>query len=129
MPAQPPPPPAPKKQSPGFYLRFRGQTTGPYSLEQVKDALTQGTVSRLHDVSRDQHHWFPIHTRPAILDNSQSNRAPQPSAASSDIDLSSDSDTPSAPPPSTPPSQDQTLASSDPDTADLIDSILKEPHK
>ena len=57
----------PAKKTAGYYIRFRGQTTGPHNLAQVREGIASGSISRLHDVSRDQTHWHPIHTRPAIL--------------------------------------------------------------
>lgn len=61
----------PGKTPAGYYLRFRGQTSGPYTLMQIREGLTSGTVSRLHDISRDQARWYPIHTRPAILSGAE----------------------------------------------------------
>lgn len=121
----------PKKQAPGYYLRFRGQTTGPYSLQQVKDAITQGSVSRLHDVSRDQVQWFPIHTHPAILDAAQQQAQAKQSAAGPQLNTGASEQHNDVLDDvlNTPQTQAGGNTSPDSETEDLIDSILKEPHK
>jgi hypothetical protein len=121
-------PQPPKK--PGYYLRFRGQTTGPYSLQQVLDSLAQGSISRLHDVSRDQTRWFPIHTHPSILASDAPDPAPsspQPAASAPEQDTTT-VNLSSGPAPQSQSGQ-SSQSGADTSTEDLIDSILREPRK
>ncbi len=132
-------PPQHPKNSPGYYLRFRGQTTGPYSLQHVRDALAQGSISRLYDVSRDQVKWFPIHTRPAILDNDAFIPEPaQPAAGQPAPKYIQPGQQQQGQPtqqgpavnlqPGVAPHSDQDNTS-EASTEDIIDSILREPRK
>jgi hypothetical protein len=76
----------PTKKAAGYYIRFRGQTTGPHKLAQVREGIASGSISRLHDVSRDQVHWYPIHTRPVILQSETSQDPAQPPQSSETAD-------------------------------------------
>lgn len=40
-----------------YYLRMRGQVSGPYSLAQLHNLRTRGQLGRFHEVSQDQIHW------------------------------------------------------------------------
>jgi hypothetical protein len=41
-----------------FYLRRRGQISGPYSQEELRILCAQGQVQPLDDLSQDQTHWL-----------------------------------------------------------------------
>ena len=40
-----------------YYVRWRGRLTGPLGLEELKEMVAQGRLSKLHDVSADQTEW------------------------------------------------------------------------
>ena len=123
------------KQAPGYYIRFRGQTTGPYTLSQVQASIAQGSISRIHDISRDQVNWFPIHTNPAILRDPAPNMASRPApagptpSAPSRPDVMSNDASESQPITESPQPQGDSQQSSDAQAQDIIESILREPRK
>ncbi len=45
-----------------YYVRWRGEMEGPFSLDQMKEQVAQERVSRLHDVSTDQAQWARAET-------------------------------------------------------------------
>ena len=45
-----------------YYVRWRGQVTGPLGLEQLKAMVAQGRLSKLHGVSADQAQWDQART-------------------------------------------------------------------
>jgi len=40
-----------------YFLRMRGQVSGPYSLAQLHNLRSRGQLGRFHEVSQDQVHW------------------------------------------------------------------------
>lgn len=40
-----------------YYVRWKGQVSGPFSLEQTQDQLKSGKISRYHELSIDQCSW------------------------------------------------------------------------
>jgi len=45
-----------------YFVRWRGDIQGPFTTEQLRKLVTQGQVSRLHDVSKDQAKWQRLET-------------------------------------------------------------------
>lgn len=43
--------------SPGYYLRVRGQVTGPYNMRDLKMMRDRGQVARYHELSADSRTW------------------------------------------------------------------------
>ncbi len=43
-----------------YYLRWRGEVTGPFDLEEVTSQLQEGKISKHHQVSGDRKAWEPI---------------------------------------------------------------------
>ena len=44
-----------------YYVRWMGRITGPFALEDLREMLARGQVSRHHQVSQDKDHWHPIY--------------------------------------------------------------------
>ena len=47
-----------------YQLYWRGKTSGPFSLEQIKKMLTEGDISPLYQISADGKTWISIHSHP-----------------------------------------------------------------
>ncbi len=67
-----------------YYVRIRGSVVGPFRLEQVRQLIERGKVSRLHELSTDRQTWRPLREFPELA------VAPAPSASSSSLELSDD---------------------------------------
>ena len=42
-----------------YYIRLRGQISGPYSVGQLQNLRARSQLGRFHEVSEDQEHWAP----------------------------------------------------------------------
>ncbi len=65
-----------------YYVRIRGSVVGPFRLEQVRQLIERGKVSRLHELSTDRQTWRPLREFPELA------VAPAPSASASASGLS-----------------------------------------
>jgi hypothetical protein len=50
-----------------YYLRVRGQVTGPFSVGQLQDLRLRGQLGRFHEVSVDQVRWAPAGSLSALF--------------------------------------------------------------
>lgn len=80
-----------------YYVRVRGRVQGPFQVDQLRALIQKGQLSRIHELSQDQHSWakvadFPelfaapaIESAPASASNynPQESYQQQPSAAAS----------------------------------------------
>ena len=58
-----------------YYYRLRGQTLGPYSLDQMQQRAATGRVGRRTSVSRDGMTWATADQFPELFDTPEANRS------------------------------------------------------
>ena len=49
-----------------FYVRFRGRTSGPFPVGELRHMVARGQLSRMHQVSADQANWCRAHEEPTL---------------------------------------------------------------
>lgn len=71
-----------------YFVRFRGRTVGPYSLDQAQQMARKGQLSRTSEISSDGHSWTSAGSFPEIF--SRPATAPSSSGKASPVSLSED---------------------------------------
>src|SRR5262245_54706984 len=73
-----------------YYLRMRGQVSGPYTLGQLQDLRLRGHLGRFHEVSLNQVQWAPASSIPALF----SGAAPMMTGAAAPVTMPAVVETP-----------------------------------
>src|SRR2546427_9492444 len=50
-----------------YYVRMRGQVSGPYTLGQLHNLRLRGHLGRFHEVSANQVQWMPASAVPGLF--------------------------------------------------------------
>jgi TM2 domain-containing membrane protein YozV len=64
-----------------YYVRIRGRTLGPYTLDAIRQATRRAQVGRLHEVSVDGATWAPATEYPEIFERVMESAGPAVQAA------------------------------------------------
>jgi hypothetical protein len=62
----------------GYFVRFRGRVSGPFTLERLRGMAYAGQVSPIHEVSEDRATWAPATDVPGLLPSAPDQPASAP---------------------------------------------------
>jgi len=51
-----------------YWVRYKGRSIGPYTLERIRQMVRKGQVGRMHEVSTDAASWIPASSFPEIFE-------------------------------------------------------------
>jgi hypothetical protein len=52
-----------------FYIRYRGQVTGPFALDELARRVRRNALGRAHELSRDAVNWSPATVMPGLFNS------------------------------------------------------------